>query len=120
MKIHTQTELESAYDIEEGRIGDPKGARDEILANFPYSVIITGDFFEIENAEKWCADNTEGFTSLFYEKTAYDFGYIEFFFKNENDKAKFESAVENIITDYSNGTSGMTKGSAEIVKIKTK
>lgn len=117
MKIRTQTELENEYK-NLGGIEKCYQERSKLIIKYPFSVLFTADYQEIENAEKWCTNNVSDWTKLWYGKTDYDYGYIEFFFKIEEDKVKFEDIVEGLIIKYPSGLKGKTADGPDISESK--
>lgn len=117
MKIRKQDELESEY----RDIGGVKGLlseRDGLIFKYPFSVLVTADYTEIENAEKWCKDNVSQWTKLWYGKTDYDYGYMEFLFNKEEDKSKFKNIVEELVIEYQSGLRGKTVDGPDILESK--
>ena len=117
MKIRKQEELENEYQ-DLGGIRELKSQKDTLITDYPFSVLLTADYIEIENAERWCTENVSEWTKLWYGKTDYDYGHIEFFFKNEEDKVKFESIVEELIIEYQSGLKGRTVDGPDILESK--
>lgn len=60
--------------------------------------------------------HTGKWSTLWYGKIDYDYGFLEFFFKKEEDMRRFQDIVENLITAYPSGIQGRTAGNAEIVE----
>lgn len=158
MKIHNLNEINEEYN--QDQTDSIRSDREKLILNFPYSVLITADYEEINTAKKWCWENfgevhidkcdeyskdspicpiaikahqlrkeqpiydmdtvvidgvsvtnhshTGKWSTLWYGKIDYDYGYIEFFFKKEEDRSKFESTVESLITEYPSGVKGRT------------
>jgi hypothetical protein len=78
--------------------------REMNIQKFRYSIIVEGNYHEIENIESWIKTNfneTE-FEKIGYGKIAYDHGYVEYFFDNDKLFFKLEKVVPKIYTTYRN------------------
>lgn len=102
MRIQTFQELQAEYGkCSRGLDQDDLDQRDVFLATFPFSIIVEGGYLEIENLEKWIGQNLPvSFESLYFGKTGYDFGFIEYFFPEEESSRKLEQIVPLIFTTY--------------------
>jgi hypothetical protein len=82
--------------------------RNVLLAQFPYSVQVATSFVEMDFAEKWLVENCGAkgvnWEDHFYCKTAYDFGYGEYFFQDEMGSGSFEKEIPRIYGVFANGT----------------
>ena len=85
---------------------DDLNERKEILSRQGYSVIVEGGFLEFDNADKWINENLhiDSISSMFYGKTGYDFGFMEYFFDNEAASELFRKEVTHIYTVYPDGS----------------
>jgi hypothetical protein len=85
---------------------DDMDERKKMLSVFKYSAIVEGNFLEYDNAEKWVKDNLniKTINSVFYGKTGYDYGFMEYFFDNEENSIRFKNEIPNIYTKYPNGS----------------
>lgn len=111
MKIYSYNEMVKAYAVRPLEIEDIK-EREENLSRLCYSVIVLGCYLELENADKWIT-TTLGIgtiTAIFYGKIDYDFGFMEYFFENEESSALFKAKVPNIYTIYPNGSCSKSDG----------
>jgi hypothetical protein len=111
MKMHSYQDMLNEYgstDIDSYDLDD----RQEKLSRLKYSLIIEGDFLEYENAEKWIRDNLNiaAIEFVFYGKTGYNYGFMEYFFSNESDFERFKNTIPNIYTEYPNGTCSKSDG----------
>lgn len=91
--------------------------RNKINKKFSFSIVVEGLCDELSVAVQWCLDNISRrnisvgedyifrklkenspdglWTELWYGKTDYDYGFSEFFFKNQEDLSKFERQINN-------------------------
>lgn len=86
MRIFTFNEMEIVYKTHSlGLDDDNLESRLELIKKFPFSVVIEGDFVEFDNLDKWVKMHfySNMFTSIYYGKTDYNFGYAEYFFKKK-------------------------------------
>lgn len=105
MRVRTHEELLKEYDPKLGGRGldaDDVNERDVLLLNHQYSVIVEGDFRELENLEKWIKTNIDenSLPQIWYGKTDYDYGFVEYFLKEEKDATALHLIVPNIYTEY--------------------
>lgn len=91
-------------------------ARKNVATFFQFSVIVEGAIVEYSMAIDWCIKNigirntnlrkfyenaeqenikNGQWTEIWYDKIGYDYGFSEFFFKNEEDLKKFKSEISN-------------------------
>ncbi len=78
--------------------------RNEMLTRYKYSVIVEGEWSEFENLEKWIKINfdIDSFEQIWYGKTGYDYGFVEYFVNNERGSSDLQLAIPNIFTVYPN------------------
>lgn len=69
--------------------------RQELLSRYGFYVVVEGFFEEFGNLEVWIKQNIgEGYVeSIFYGKTDYDYGFAEYFIKEEKHVEKLRQAV---------------------------
>lgn len=93
----------SEYGITELEFSD-NTSRDELLSVYPYTVILEGGFMEFDSLNKWIEINlgSDSIQWLVYGKTGYDYGFAEYFFRNEFVAQKVSKVVSNIYTVYPN------------------
>jgi len=91
---------------------DDLNERQRNFSKLKYSVIVEGNFLEYDNAEKWIKNNLkiETIDFVFYGKTGYDYGFIEYFFEKENDSIRLKNEIPNIYTKYPNGSHSKSDG----------
>ena len=93
----------------------------KFLTELKYSIIVEGDFLEFESLEKWIKENIlqAVITQIFYAKTDYDFGFMEYFFEKEDDKNKVEKEIPNIYTLYANGICRKSDGNDNAIEFNS-
>ena len=79
-----------------------KVERNQLLSQFKYSVILEGESMELQNLEKWIIENTdlENLTFIYYDKTDYNYFFVEYFFTVEEQAKKIEKVIPKIFTTY--------------------
>lgn len=84
-------------DVEGDWSPELQGARDVALSKYPHSVLVEGYYPEHDVAVEWATSaagqRDVAWTSLWYAKTDYDYGFQEFFFVDEADATSFEKAA---------------------------
>ncbi len=103
MRIFTFNEMEIVYKTHSlGLDDDNLESRLELIKKFPFSVVIEGDFVEFDNLDKWVKMHfySNMFTSIYYGKTDYNFGYAEYFFKKNEAVEKVKNAIPNFYSTY--------------------
>lgn len=105
MKINSYSECKKNYGNEWDKEDGIK--RQKIIKSFPYPFIAEGVYLEYETASKWCLKKFGAkeakWTDLWYGKTGYDYGFWEFFFKNEQDAESFKKAVNDFYVETAKG-----------------
>ncbi len=100
--------------------------RSTLSAQFPFSVLIEGDFVECEKASEWCESNIHKLTTnleqnkwgeTFYGKESYDYGVWEFFFEEERKCLEFKKLIPAIYATTPDGRRYKTKGWEEEIYI---
>ncbi len=84
MRTRTFTELEEAYnETFSGLDPDDIIQRNFLLNQYASSVIVEGEWFELENLEKWNNENINEIPihQIWYGKIDYDFGLVEYFLR---------------------------------------
>ena len=76
--------------------------RKSLLTKYKYSVIIECGHMEYDNLHKWIKQNiqVDSFKEIYYGKTDYDYGFVEFFLSEKIQEEKMRLAVPNIYTTY--------------------
>ncbi len=87
--------------------------RKNLLAKYKYSVIIEGSHLEFDNLERWIKQNisVDPLEEINFGKTDYNYGFAEYFVKEEAQEAHLKFAVEHIYTTWGNGAVFKTNGS---------
>ena len=77
--------------------------RNFLMSQHKNSVIVEGEWLEMENLEKWLIENIgeSPVTQIWYGKLGYNFGIAEYFFNDERNAEKFAAVVPKIYTTYS-------------------
>nr|WP_294858428.1 hypothetical protein [uncultured Fluviicola sp.] len=103
MRSQSFRELISAYkeiarDMDQSDLNE----RTNFLEELPFSLIIEGEYSEFENLEKWILQYLPqiNYERIYYGKTDYDFGFVEYFLSDENSLQLLEQAVPLIFTTY--------------------
>jgi hypothetical protein len=106
MKLQSWQELLLQYGITELEPDDAI-SRNALLLKRPWSVILEGDFMELDSLNKWIEISLAPSSAewLFYGKTSYNYGFAEYFFSNEPDAQAVRNAVPNIYTIYPHSNS---------------
>lgn len=82
---------------------DEENKRQSELKVFPYSVIVEGDYSEVEMAQDWCSQNIgekgKVWSDIWYGKIDYDYGFQEFFFETEENREKFANSVPTFYSE---------------------
>ena len=86
---------------------DDEFERNETLLKFPHSVQVATSYLEMDSANEWLI-NVVGpkgivWEVLFYYKESYDFGYAEYFFKEESASISFKDQLPEIFGVFANG-----------------
>ena len=99
MRIQSFQQMLSEYSIDQLETDDGN-SRKEMLIIHRYSVIVEGGFMEFDSLDKWIDANIgpESINRLFYGKTAYDFGFAEYFFIEELHAKTVTEIVPRIYT----------------------
>lgn len=81
-----------------------KNQREQLLSKHKYSIILEGESTELENLEKWISKilDTKTYESIYYDKTDYNYFFVEYFFSNENNALKTQDAIPRIFSTYHN------------------
>lgn len=81
-----------------------KNEREQLLSKNKYSIILEGEFTELENLEKWIKKNIdiETLESIYYDKTDYNYCFVEYFFSKENHALKTQDVIPRIFSTYPN------------------
>lgn len=105
MRVRDFIQLEEAYkDTVRGIDPDDIEKRNVLLVKYASSVIVEGVWFELKNLEKWAKENLHEtlVDQVWYGKTGYDFGFVEYFFNDQVNAEKFAAVISKIYTTYPN------------------
>ena len=103
-----------------------KNEREQLLSKYKYSIILEGEFTELENLEKWIAENIDNETlkSIYYDKTDYNYCFVEYFFPKESYALKIQNVIPKIFSTYPNTYPSpsifRTNGSREFIEYNSK
>lgn len=93
--------------------------RDELLRNYTYSVIVEASYLELDTAEKGLENSVGLKQDLwdwdFYYKQAYDYGYAEFFFKEDTSKEMFTAEIPKFYGVWPDGKKFRTTGWGQVL-----
>ncbi|MGX7666654.1 hypothetical protein [Flavobacterium pedocola] len=78
--------------------------RNQLLSQYKYSIILEGEFTELENLEKWIKKNIgiEVLESIYYDKIDYDYCFVEYFFSIEKHALETQNVIPKIFSTYAN------------------
>lgn len=81
-----------------------KDERELLLSKYNYSIILEGEFTELENLETWIKENidTNEIESIYYDKIDYNYCFVEYFFSLENHALLTQDVVPRIFSTYQN------------------
>ncbi len=93
---------------------DGEGDRNAKLFKFQYSVVLESSFLEMDTANEWL-ENRVGQPEVawdfyFYYKESYDYGYVEYFFKDEKSHEIFKAEIPNFYGIWPVGGRFRTRG----------
>lgn len=103
-----------------------KKEREKSLSIYKYSIIFEGEFTELENIEKWVKKNTdiEVLESIYYDKTDYNYCFVEYFFSLEEQAIKIQDVIPRIFSTYPNAYPSpsicKTNGNGEFIEYNSK
>jgi hypothetical protein len=103
MRTQTYTQMLKEYGEGYWDPGDEM-ERNETLPKYNYSLIVEGEYMELDNLNKWIKKNIgEDYgETIYYSKTGYDFCFIEIFSNHSDYIFKIEEAVPRIYSTYPN------------------
>lgn len=103
MKLSSLQNMLKEYDVKELDFDDNLN-RNQLLVSKPYSVIFETSFLELDSLNKWIEINLDKnmLEWLFYGKIDYDYGFTEYFSKNESEIKALKMVIPNIYTIYTN------------------
>lgn len=105
MRIQSFKNMESEYKTtRRGLESDDLEERKLLLDKYKFSIIVEGEYSEIDNLENWIGQNIreDHFESIYYGKTTYNYGFVEYFFSDKEFGRKLKFIVPNIFTIYPN------------------
>lgn len=101
MRVQAYRQMLAEYGIEELN-SDDKSEREEMLGTYPYSVILEGEFMELDNLNKWIEVHIgpETIKYLFYGKVGYNYVFAEYFFADKPHAEGLAEVIPHIYTLY--------------------
>jgi hypothetical protein len=92
--------------------------RNQFLIKNSYSIILEGEFMELENLEKWINKNIilESPASIYYDKVDYNYCFVEYFFFKKNNAIETEKVISKIFTTYPSSKTLRTNGKSDDVE----
>jgi hypothetical protein len=81
-----------------------RNEREHLLSKYKYSIILEGEFTELENLEKWVKKHLdiETLESIYYDKTDYNYCFVEYFFSTESQALKIQDLIPKFFSTYPN------------------
>ena len=101
-----------------------KNERELLLSKYKYSIILGGEFIELENLESWIKENIDinEIESIYYDKIDYNYCFVEYFFSSEINALKTQDVIPIIFSTYHNAHHFpiilRTNGSGEFIEFK--
>ena len=101
-----------------------KNERELLLSKYNYSIILEGEFTELENLENWIKENIDLkiIESIYYDKIDYNYCFVEYFFSLENYALLVQDVIPRIFSTYQNAhplpVILRTNGSGEFIEYK--
>jgi len=79
-----------------------RNEREYLLSKYKHSIILEGEFTELENLEKWIEKNIdiETLESIYYAKTNYNYCFVEYFFSIESQALEIQDVIPRIFSTY--------------------
>ncbi|MBF4466104.1 hypothetical protein [Flavobacterium sp. LC2016-12] len=102
-----------------------RNEREYLLSKYKHSIILEGEFTELENLEKWAKKNLniETLESIYFNKTDYNYCFAEYFFSTESEALKMQDVIPKIFSTYANVYSSprifRTNGNGESIEYKS-
>jgi len=103
MKIQSFQKMQAEYlTTSRGLEVEDLEERKKILERYRFSVIVEGNYDELSNLQKWIEQNLnkEIYDYIYYGKTEYDYGFVEYFVSEKEQEVKLKSIVPNIFTTH--------------------
>ena len=121
MKNSTYQEMLIEYD---NNLDSYKNERELLLSKYKYSIILGGEYTELENLESWIKENIDinEIESIYYDKIDYNYCFVEYFFSSEINALKTQDVIPMIFSTYHNvhplPITLRTNGSREFIEYK--
>lgn len=113
MKSQSLEYMQALYKNNRGLEPADLEKRKNLLTQYKYSVIIEGSHLEFDNLDRWIKQNisVDPLEAIYYGKTDYDYGFAEFFVKEESHVEQLRFAVEYLYSTWGDGAIFKTNGS---------
>ena len=102
MRVQSFEYMRTVYGGNRDLEPDDLQEREKLLTEFKYSVIVECEHMEYDNLHKWIKQNiqTEPIKEIYYGKTDYNYGFVEFFLSEKMQEENLRLTVPNIYTTY--------------------
>ena len=102
MRVQSFEYMRTVYGGNRDLEPDDLQEREKLLTEFKYSVIVECEHMEYDNLHKWIKQNiqTEPIKEIYYGKTDYNYGFVEFFLTEKMQEENLRLTVPNIYTTY--------------------
>jgi|JI10StandDraft_1071094.scaffolds.fasta_scaffold232642_2 hypothetical protein len=102
MRVQSFEYMRTVYGGNRDLESDDLQEREKLLTEFKYSVIVECEHMEYDNLHKWIKQNiqTEPIKEIYYGKTDYNYGFVEFFLTEKMQEENLRLTVPNIYTTY--------------------
>lgn len=102
MKVQSFEYMQTVYGGNRDLEPNDLRKREKLLTKYKYSVIVEGEHMEYDNLHKWIKQNisSDSIKEIYYGKTDYDYGFVEFFFEEKEQEEKLRLTVPKIYTCY--------------------
>ena len=122
MRIVTLEALVDAYEGDEDWETEYQIEREELIVRYPYSVVVEGAFLEYNSLKHWTdeqfgPENSPVWTSLWYGKTDYDYGYREYFFSRQADLQLLIQHIPLVHGIFAHGKKLRSEGSDRYIEV---
>ena len=114
MKVQSFEYMQTVYCGNRDLEADDLEERKKLLTKYKYSVIVECGHMEYDNLHKWIKQNIQAdpIKEIYYGKTDYDYGFVEFFLEEKIQEEKLRLVVPNIYTTWFNGTISKSDGNS--------
>ena len=102
MRIQSFEYMQKVYSRNRDLEPDDLKEREKLLTEYKYSLIVECGHMEYDNLHKWIKQHikTDPVKEIYYGKSDYDYGFVEFFLAEKIHAENLRLAVPNIYTTY--------------------